>query len=165
MAQRGGRSEAYGELSPVGKGGEVGFVDFLHLVDGESERVGDGGSVIDFVQGQRAALAGFEILVEHLITADVEVPNRWRQGPEALGLVNRDRLVLGRIPHELDFVIAPAVIFGQATTRKFTEEVRLHQRSAEQRKPLEIIRVLGKGHPGKADAQEFRVASAIVRRV
>src|SRR5260370_1333991 len=35
MPQRGGGSEADGELSPVGKGRQISFVDFLHLIDRE----------------------------------------------------------------------------------------------------------------------------------
>src|SRR5438132_1011318 len=76
------------DLSPVGKGGYVRLVDFRHLLNGEGQTVRNCGDMIDFVKRQYPTLAGLQILVEHLIPADVELPHRLRNRLEELGLVD-----------------------------------------------------------------------------
>ena len=73
----------------------VGGVDGLHLGDGERENgddLFDGG---DFVQGEGAALAAFQVFFDDLVAADVEIPDGFRDGREGLGGVDVDGLFGG----------------------------------------------------------------------
>ena len=121
--------------------------------------------MIDFVKRERAALARFQIFVEHPIAADVEIPHGMRHWLENLRLVDRDRLFLGRIAHSLDGVIALAVIAGQFFPRQLAQQVRLDQRPAEDRQSFEIVSRFRKRNARKIDAQKLRVFRAVGWRV
>jgi hypothetical protein len=82
MHQCTGRRELCVELSPVGKSGPVCLVDSRHLLNGEGEDVDDVFDILDFVERERAALAAFQIFVDHLIAADMKIPNNGRHRPK-----------------------------------------------------------------------------------
>jgi len=120
-----------GNSSPIGKRRFVGGVDLRHLVDGEGKAVGDGGDVIDFVQRKIPPLARFQVFVEHLISADVEVPHGLRHGLEKLRLVDPNRLLVWRVADSLNRVIASTMILGETLARELAQEMRLHELPAE----------------------------------
>lgn len=118
------------KLSPVGKSGAIGPVDLCHLLDGKGKRVSHGGDVIDLVEREVPFPARLQVLVEHLIAADVKILYGLRHRFEALLLVDPNRLVFGVITHSLDFVLALALIFGQALARQLPQEMRLDESPA-----------------------------------
>src|SRR5271170_7686699 len=103
-----------GDLVLFGKSTLVGGLDLRHLVDREAEAVGDGGDVVDFVERKLPALAGLQVFVDHLVSADVEIPHRLRHGLEKLRLVDRDRLFLRpfKLRHYRNFVLWRQFIAG-----------------------------------------------------
>src|SRR5207247_917452 len=84
---------------------------------------------------------------------------------EGLGLVDRDRMVLRRIAHGLDQVVALAMIGGQAPSRQLAQEVRLHQRPAETGQGLKIVCRLRKRYARKVDAKELCIFFSVGRGV
>ena len=166
MRQSVDRGEARAELSPVvGKGGEVGFVDLGHLVDGEGERVGDFGHVIDLVERELPALARFQVLVEHLIAADVEFPDRLRNALEALSAADSDGLIRVGIANEFDLVVAPAVVSGEIAAVDVSEEMDFDESPAETRERFKILRLFRKSHTCKVKSQKPGVANTVRGRV
>ena len=113
------------------KSGALSVVDLRHLADGEGERVGDFGDVVDLAEQQLPAFAGFEVFVDDLITTNVKVPDRLRHRRELLRRVDGDGLLGLRIAYEVDRVITFAVISGQAAALEIAQEMRFDQRPAE----------------------------------
>ena len=157
--------ERWEKLSPVGEGRQISLVDPRHLVDGESQHVGNGRDVVDFVERELPALARFQIFFEHLIPADVKIPDGRRDGLEALCLVDRDGLLLGRIAHCFNGVVALAVIHSEPSPRKFTQEMRLNERPAKKRKPFEVFGCVRKGNAREVHSKGLGVSIAITRRM
>ena len=152
-------STTRGVLSPIRKRLFVGGVDLCHLIDGEGERVGHGGHVIDLVERKLPALAGLQVFVEHLVATDVEIPHRLRHRLERLRLVNRDCLFLRQVVKGFNCVVTLAVILGEPLARKLTQEVRLHEFPA---KLGQLVEVVGRGSSLKGVGKpEFEGGSAI----
>ena len=128
------------ELSLVGKSLTVRLVDCGHLFDRKSEAIDDSADVIDLIECEGPSLPGLQILVEHLIAADPEVPHILGHRLEELCLVNPDCLFLGRIAQGLNRVVAIAMILSKARSRLLPQQMHLHQSPAE----------LGKGMRGKS---------------
>ena len=64
------------------------FINLFHLADGKGQYLYHVVDVFNLIQCQGAPLAGFEVLVEHLIATDSELPYILRHGREISFLVD-----------------------------------------------------------------------------
>lgn len=69
--------------------------------------------MVDFVKAEWAAFPGFQVFVDHLIAADMEIPHLWRRWRKMAGLVDVDGLLFGGITHRLYHMFALAMIHRQ----------------------------------------------------
>ena len=129
--------------------------------DGEGQTVGNGTDMVAFVEAEGTALPGFQIFVDHLIAANVEVPYfRWHGGKVA-GLVDVDGLLLRGIAHRLDHMLTLAVINSQLAPFLLAQQMGVHQTVAELRELIKLRFGVNEGNPREVNAQKFGIALAV----
>ncbi len=94
---------------------------------GERKNFGDLRNIVDFIQRQSSAFPRLEIFIEHLVTANMEIPYLWRNVFKMLGLIYVNSLILFCILNFFDEVVPVPFVCSEIALRHFPQEVSLRK--------------------------------------
>ena len=117
----------------------------------------------DLVQRERPALAGFQILVEYLVAANVELPDGFGHRFEVLRLVDVDRVLIRRVADTFNLMVAASVVIRQTTAQNAFKQMRFDQRPTKTREILEVSGILRQWDTREVNAQILCVPCSVCR--
>lgn len=140
----------------------IGVINFHYLGNGKHQTIGNGAHMVDFIEAERAVLAGFQIFVDHLIAADMEIPHLRRHGRKVTGLVDVNGLLFRRIAHRLHHMFALAVIHRQWPALLLAQQVGVYKAIAKFGQFIKLHLGVNEGNAREIDAHAIDLCNKSV---